>query len=163
MHVLNLHASVPFPTNESHGMQAAWCLCFKKEFLDERVQHGVLVTYPNECREMKVRHLNAMGIGFPRTLSKDDVTSLLLKAIFDYVQNFYNSHRKTIISATVLTSGGLIALSPVIALIAGISASVLAVSGVIAYKKLENSDFQSQPRIVHQDPRSPQFSTPPAA
>lgn len=103
--------TVPFPANESYGMQQAWRLFNAPESLIGNERYQIQKDYPSECHEMSERRLRAIGIDpnndvfhLKPTPRPNFIIYLLAKKVFDSFEIAYDTHPKLTVTATIITT-----------------------------------------------------------
>jgi hypothetical protein len=105
-----INPEVPFPANESYGMQQAWRLMYDKSNIATHEIYTINRDYPVELQQLRGRYYTAVGINV-KTRSFTPQQQNHVNNMFDDMDNssivkYYNSHPKlTITSACVCAVG----------------------------------------------------------
>jgi hypothetical protein len=103
-----INPEVPFPANESYGMQQAWRLMYDHQSLSPNDYYAINKNYKPELRELRGRYYRAVGMNVkPLTTQQQNHVN----NIFDDMENSaiikcYNSHPKLTITAACVCVAG---------------------------------------------------------
>ena len=105
-----INPEVPFPTNESYGMQQAWRLMYDKSNIAPQEIYTINRDYPLELQELRGRYYKAVGMNVKiKSLTPQQQNHV--NNMFDNMDNSaiikcYDSHPKLTIAAACVCVAG---------------------------------------------------------
>jgi hypothetical protein len=105
-----INPEVPFPANESYGMQQAWRLMYDDPSLTRSDYYSINRDYRPELRELRGRYYKAVGMDVkikPLTPQQQNhVNNIFYDMDNSAIIKCYNSHPKLTITAACVCAAG---------------------------------------------------------